>query len=67
MTYPRPSDAQTEQRGVMSNAGEAGETGKSVELPPMGWNFDNSYARLPESLFVRATPATVRLPRPNSR
>ncbi|HND53858.1 MAG TPA: YdiU family protein [Pirellulaceae bacterium] len=41
----------------------AGETVKSVECPRMGWNFDNSYARLPESLFVRATPATVRLPR----
>ena len=28
-----------------------------------GWNFDNSYARLPESLFVRQNPVPVRAPR----
>lgn len=27
-----------------------------------GWNFDNSYARLPESLFTRIKPTPVRLP-----
>jgi uncharacterized protein YdiU (UPF0061 family) len=28
-----------------------------------GWNFDNSYARLPEKLFTRQGPARVRLPK----
>jgi len=28
-----------------------------------GWNFDNSYARLPESLFVRQNPVPVHAPR----
>ncbi|MFM8733677.1 MAG: protein adenylyltransferase SelO [Pirellulales bacterium] len=27
-----------------------------------GWRFDNSYARLPEPLFTRSTPAPVRTP-----
>ena len=27
-----------------------------------GWRFDNSYARLPEPLFVRTTPTPVRAP-----
>jgi uncharacterized protein YdiU (UPF0061 family) len=29
----------------------------------VGWRFDNTYARLPETLFVAATPARVRAPR----
>ncbi|WP_373228614.1 YdiU family protein [Cohnella sp.] len=28
-----------------------------------GWNFDNSYARLPESLFTRQDPTPVRSPK----
>src|SRR5690606_14438644 len=28
----------------------------------VGWRFDNTYARLPDHFFVRATPATVREP-----
>jgi len=28
-----------------------------------GWRFDNSYARLPESFYVRLSPAFVRAPR----
>lgn len=28
-----------------------------------GWNFDNSYARLPESLFSKLNPTPVRAPR----
>jgi serine/tyrosine/threonine adenylyltransferase len=28
-----------------------------------GWNFDNSYARLPQSLFTRLTPTSVRSPK----
>lgn len=28
-----------------------------------GWNFDNSYARLPESMYVRLNPVPVRSPR----
>ncbi|BFH59522.1 protein adenylyltransferase SelO [Paenibacillus azoreducens] len=28
-----------------------------------GWNFDNSYARLPELLFARAEPSPVRSPK----
>ncbi len=31
--------------------------------PNQGWNFDNSYARLPESLHVRANPVPVRAPK----
>ncbi len=29
----------------------------------LGWNFDNSYTRLPASLFVRLNPTPVRAPR----
>ena len=29
----------------------------------VGWNFDNSYARLPESLYARLNPVPVRAPR----
>ena len=29
----------------------------------IGWNFDNSYVRLPEVFYVRATPIPVREPR----
>lgn len=29
----------------------------------LGWNFDNSYARLPESLFTRLKPIPVRHPK----
>ncbi len=29
----------------------------------VGWRFDNTYARLPDILFVPSTPATVRKPR----
>ena len=31
--------------------------------PGVGWQFDNSYARLPGELFVRVQPAAVREPR----
>jgi uncharacterized protein YdiU (UPF0061 family) len=30
--------------------------------PEMGWNFDNSYARLPASLYTRLDPMPVRAP-----
>jgi len=33
------------------------------ETDNVGWRFDASYARLPGSLFISATPATVREPR----
>jgi hypothetical protein len=33
-------------------------------LPDAGWNFDNSYARLPEAFHVRLDP--VPLPSPSS-
>lgn len=34
---------------------------KSEEpMPPAGWRFDNSYSRLPESLFTREKPLPVR-------
>jgi serine/tyrosine/threonine adenylyltransferase len=32
-------------------------------LPCSGWNFDNSYARLPKSFFVRLRPIPVRAPK----
>lgn len=28
-----------------------------------GWNFDNSYARLPKSFYTKQNPSTVRLPK----
>ena len=31
-------------------------------LAAQGWNFDNTYTRLPESLFVRQKPVAVRKP-----
>lgn len=33
------------------------------EHDPMGWRFDNSYARLPDVFFAPAKPATVAVPR----
>ena len=30
--------------------------------PTGGWNFDNSYLRLPEAFFVRLHPIPVRTP-----
>ena len=30
---------------------------------PLGWQFDNTYARLPGMLFVPSTPAPARNPR----
>ncbi|MNS06741.1 hypothetical protein D3C72_381710 [compost metagenome] len=32
-------------------------------IPEAGWNFDNSYARLPESLYAVAKPTPVRSPK----
>ena len=34
-----------------------------VDPNAVGWNFDNTYARLPDVLFVPARPATFREPR----
>src|SRR5918997_7116297 len=34
-----------------------------ADADTVGWRFDNTYARLPEALFVPATPARVREPR----
>ncbi|MFJ5758502.1 YdiU family protein [Neobacillus sp. NPDC093182] len=33
------------------------------ELTETGWNFDNSYARLPQTFFTRQNPAPVRSPK----
>ena len=33
------------------------------KLPDAGWNFDNSYARLPEVFYVRLNPVPVRMPK----
>jgi uncharacterized protein YdiU (UPF0061 family) len=38
-------------------------TTTDAELAAVGWRFDNTYARLPESLFVPASPAAVAQPR----
>jgi len=32
-------------------------------LPKAGWNFDNSYARLPEAFYARLNPVPVRSPK----
>jgi uncharacterized protein YdiU (UPF0061 family) len=37
-------------------------TAPPVGTSPAGWRFDNTYARLPEVLFVRVRPAAVRAP-----
>src|SRR5437588_10398067 len=34
-----------------------------AEPETVGWRFDNTYARLPDDLFVPSTPARVREPR----
>ncbi|MFM8657792.1 MAG: protein adenylyltransferase SelO family protein, partial [Chthoniobacterales bacterium] len=36
--------------------------GKSDKKSATGWNFDNSYARLPDALFSRVAPAPVTQP-----
>ncbi|MGW8957963.1 protein adenylyltransferase SelO [Paenibacillus sp. NPDC055715] len=33
------------------------------EIKDTGWNFDNSYTRLPETLYTRLKPTPVRLPK----
>ncbi len=33
------------------------------KLPEPGWNFDNSYARLPEAFYAKQLPTPVRAPR----
>ncbi|MEN1934032.1 YdiU family protein [Paenibacillus sp. 102] len=35
---------------------------KKKETQETGWNFDNSYARLPESFFTKTSPTPVRSP-----
>ncbi|MEY8349540.1 YdiU family protein [Bacillus cereus] len=36
---------------------------KKKEIKETGWNFDNSYARLPESFFTKTSPTPVRSPK----
>lgn len=36
---------------------------KKTEIKETGWNFDNSYARLPESFFTKLAPTPVRSPK----
>lgn len=38
-------------------------TESEAEMPAVGWQFDNTYAQLPDVLFAPATPARVRAPR----
>jgi serine/tyrosine/threonine adenylyltransferase len=38
-------------------------TGSATKNNAIGWQFENSYARLPEVLFVPAKPSLVRAPR----
>jgi len=38
-------------------------TSSSQNRPDAGWNFDNSYARLPEDFYVRLNPVPVRTPK----
>jgi uncharacterized protein YdiU (UPF0061 family) len=33
-----------------------------IELPPVGWHLDNTYAQLPDTLFSRQRPVVVRAP-----
>ncbi|WP_033540979.1 protein adenylyltransferase SelO [Planococcus sp. CAU13] len=34
----------------------------TTNIPAVGWNFDNSYARLPEKFFTKTTPEPARTP-----
>lgn len=34
----------------------------TTNIPATGWNFDNSYARLPEKFFTKTTPEPARTP-----
>lgn len=36
---------------------------KSEAINETGWNFDNSYARLPKSFFTSLKPTPVRTPK----
>lgn len=36
---------------------------ENIAITETGWNFDNSYARLPKSLFTRINPTPVRAPK----
>lgn len=38
-------------------------TASVLEQAPIGWQFDNTYSRLPEPFFASAKPATVAAPR----
>jgi uncharacterized protein YdiU (UPF0061 family) len=38
-------------------------TSNTHSRPDPGWNFDNSYARLPEAFYVRLNPVPVRAPK----
>ena len=38
-------------------------TASAADNASVGWQFDNTYARLPDILFAPAKPATVRVPR----
>ena len=38
-------------------------TSSTPDRPAAGWNFDNSYARLPEAFYVRLNPVPVRTPK----
>jgi len=51
-----PFAAQADERNPMQSYTTTTASGA-------GWSFDNSYARLPESLFVRLNPVPVREPR----
>ncbi len=44
------------------NAPLSRDTGPGPIPDPAGWQFDNSYARLPEVLYVRQAPVPVRRP-----
>src|SRR5690348_16746473 len=37
--------------------------GKELPMTKLGWNFDNSYARLPKSFFTKQNPTPVNSPK----
>ena len=39
------------------------DTPTTPPADPVGWRFDNTYARLPEEFFAPATPARVKAPK----
>jgi hypothetical protein len=69
--FPPPLDLRVSQHKFLKpeislfEGQEDGHDAQQQTKPPLdvGWNFDNSYARLPEVFYVRLNPVPVRTPK----